>query len=347
MEKLKIGEKITPAEREVLVEVLFNRATGIAFDFSEKGCFRPEIEPPHVIPTVDYMPWQTASFRVPKALEGHVTEIIKAKIDCRVLERSCGPYRNLWFLVPKKAGKYRLINAAQRLNSVTIKDASLPPSADDFSEEFAQCLLLSLLHLFSRYDQYILAPESRDMTAFMTPFGLLRMTTLLQRYTNGVQVLGRVIRKVLKDAISENRGKPFIYDVVVKPVSRSYYLNKDCTPEEVVPGVRRYVLEAIISLDKILVDIERAGGTILGEKSEFLKSSLKVVACLCGQVGRTPEQVKIQRIVDWPSCKTVTDIKAFIGMCVYYRVWIKGFSLIAEPLFRLTGQNREFLWTEA
>ena len=42
----------------------------------------------------------------------------------------------------------------------------------------------------------------------------------------------------------------------------------------------------------------------------------------------------------------LTDIKAFIGMCVYYRVWIKGFSFIAERLFWLTRKNREFLWTE-
>ena len=130
---MKIHEKITLAEREVLVEVLFTREAGIAFDFSESGCFRPEIEPPHVMPTVDHTTWQAVSFRVPKALEKHVTEIIKAKINCCALERSCGPYRNPWFPVPKKVGKYRWINAAQRLNVVTIKVASLPPSHDDFS----------------------------------------------------------------------------------------------------------------------------------------------------------------------------------------------------------------------
>ena len=339
VEKLKIGEEITLAKIEVLVEVLFNLEAGIAFDFFEKGSFRPEIEPPHVIPTVDHTPWQAASFRVPKAFEKHIKEIIKAKIDCGALKRSCGPYRNPWFLVVKKAGKYRLINAAQRLNAVAIKDASLAPSVDNFGEEFSGFQFLSLLDLLSGYDPCILAPASRDMTAFMTLFGLLRMTTLPHGYTNGVQGFDKVIGKVLKDAISENCGKPCIDNVAVKPVSRSHYLNKEGTLEEVVPGVRKYVLEAIISLDKVLADIERAVATISGEKSEVLKSSLKVIAYICRQDGRTPQQVKIQRIVDWPSCKTVTDIKAFIGMCVYYRVRIQGFSVIAEPLFRLTRKN--------
>ena len=178
------------------------------------------------------------------------------------------------------------MNATRRLNAVTIKDASLAPSADDFSEESAGFPLLSLWDLFSCYDQYILAPGSRDMTAFMTPFGLLTMTTLPQGYINGVQIFDRVIRKVLKDIMSKNRGKPFIDDIAVKPKAKSYFRDSNGRPEEVAPGIRRFVLEAIISLDKLLADIERAGATIAGEKSEFLKESLKVVAYICGEKGR-------------------------------------------------------------
>ena len=138
------------------------------------------------------MPYQVATFWILKDLEGHLIEIIKAKIDCEALERSCGPSRNLWFLVLKKAGKYRLINATSRVKAVIIKDACLEPSADDFCEEFAGFPLLSLQDLFSGYYKCIVAPESRDMTAFMIPFGLLRMTMLPEGYTNGVQVFVRV-----------------------------------------------------------------------------------------------------------------------------------------------------------
>ena len=127
-----------------------------------------------------------------------MTEVIKAKIDCGALERSCGAVRNPWFSVLKKAGKYTLIHTAQRLNPVTIKDVCLPPSADDFNEEFTGFPFLSLLDLCSGYDQYILAPESQEITAFMTAFGLLRMITLPQGYTNGVQVFDRLIRNISK-----------------------------------------------------------------------------------------------------------------------------------------------------
>ena len=98
------------------------------------------------------MPWQAKSFKVPKALKQEVVKIIKDRIDCGTLERSFESSRNPWFLVPKKTGKYRLINSTQRLNAVTIKDASLPPTVDEFREEFAGYPLISLLDFFSGYD---------------------------------------------------------------------------------------------------------------------------------------------------------------------------------------------------
>jgi len=238
------------------MEVLYNREAGIAFDFMEKGAFKLEVEPPHIIPTIQYEPWQAANFRVPKALEGEVVDIVKKKLEYGALERCCGPYCNPWFLVPKKSEGYRLINAAQRLNAVNIKDASLSPSSEEYSEDFAGFPLLSLLDLFSGYDPRKLDLSSRDMTAFQILLGLLRMTALPQGYANGVQVFDRMMKKILKHQIASRIGKPFIDDVAVKPASQSMFLDKNGIPEKVAPGIRKYVLEAIISLDKILADIE-------------------------------------------------------------------------------------------
>ncbi|KAF8846531.1 hypothetical protein BDZ45DRAFT_608835, partial [Acephala macrosclerotiorum] len=50
------------------------------------------------------------------------------------------------------AGTYRLINAAMKMNSVTLRDANIPPSVDEFSEEFAGCFCASLIDFFSGYD---------------------------------------------------------------------------------------------------------------------------------------------------------------------------------------------------
>ena len=94
----------------------------------------------------------------------------------------------------------------------------------------------------------MLAEESRDLIAFMTPFGLLKMTTLPQGYTNGVQVFDRFIRKVLSEQIAQGKSLPFVDDVGVRSNTRTFF-KKGEEYEEVMLGVKKYVMEAIISLD--------------------------------------------------------------------------------------------------
>jgi hypothetical protein len=91
---------------------------------------------------VPHTPWRAPSFPVPKALNKVVCDMLRERLDRGILEYCNGPYRNPWFLVEKKgeseaARAYRLINAAMNINRVTIKDVNLPPSPDEFAEEFA------------------------------------------------------------------------------------------------------------------------------------------------------------------------------------------------------------------
>ena len=142
-------------------------------------------------------------------------------------------------------------------NRFTIRDTNLPPSAD----EFANYKISSLIDLFSGYDHVELATESRDLTAFMTPLGLLRHTTLPQGATNSVAQFVRIVTKVLQDRIPDDCW-PFIDNIGVKGPTSDYDM------EESAPGIRRYVKEHIQSLDRTLERLERAGCTISGTKSQ-------------------------------------------------------------------------------
>jgi hypothetical protein len=213
---------------------------------------------------------------------------------------------------------------------------------EEFSERFSGYPVVSLVDLFSGYDQCTLDPISRDITAFHTPLGLMRMTTLPMGYTNAVQVFDRMMRKVLQHQILKGRCEPFIDDVAVKPRNRSTYPDEatGMPKESALPGVRLYILEAIQDLDEVLADIERAGATISGYKSSFICEGLCIVAFVCDTNGRHPVAEKVQKIVDWPACRNITEARAFIGLCVYYRAWIRDFSIVAEPIFRLFRRGR-------
>jgi hypothetical protein len=338
--KLNIGIELRPAEKDLFLEMLFNREAALAYDYSHLGRIAREVAPPQQIRTVEHEPWQIETFRVPAGLQSLIIDMLKERMKANILEHSRGPYRNPWFLAKKQTpGTYRIINAATHMNKVTIKDANVPPNTEEFAEDFAGMSIGSLVDLYSGYDQCELHQNSRDMTAFMTHLGLLRYCTLPQGGTNSVAQFARIIIRILIDLIPAI-ARVFVDDVGVKGPRTTY------NDEEALPGIRRYILEHIQNLDKVLYDLELAGACVSGFKSQFLCVLLKIVGYLCGPKGRTPQAEKVLKIMDWPSCKTAQEVRIWIGMCVYYRLWIKDFSIIAAPLYKLLRKGAKFQWTE-
>jgi hypothetical protein len=196
-----------------------------------------------------------------------------------------------------------------------------------------------LIDFFSGYDQIEFDSRCRDLTAFMTPLGLLRQTNLPQPQgaTNSVAQFVRIVVKILAD-LDPTVCQPFPDDVGVKgPYSRYQDI-------EVIPGVRRFVLGHNQNLDKVLADIERSGATISGEKSQFCMEGIKIVGFVCDARGRSPESAKIARVVDWEPCRDLAGARAFIGLCVYFRIWIKDFTIVAAPIHRHFRREVPFVW---
>jgi hypothetical protein len=105
--------------------------------------------------------------------------MLRNRIRYGFLEQSYASYRNVWFLIRKKDSKMRLINLVTKMNTVTIRDAFIPPGADEFVKDFVIYKVLSLLDFFSGYNQAPLDTKSRDMITFTIPIGLLCIYTLL------------------------------------------------------------------------------------------------------------------------------------------------------------------------
>ena len=75
-------------------------------------------------------------------------------------------------------------------------------------------------------------------------------------------------------------------------------------------------------------------------------AAIKIVSFLCDAEGRHPVDEKIAKIVNWPSCENLHQARGFMGICTYYRVWVEGFSIVAEPIFRLFRAGQEFVWIQ-
>ena len=104
------------------------------------------------------------------------------------------------------------------------------------------------------------------------------------------------------------------------------------------------MVEHIQNLDQVLADLERAGVTISGAKSQFCQAGIKIVGYICDAAGRHPDTSKVLKILDWPECTDTTSAQAFLGVCVYYRIWIRNFAQVAFPIYHLLKKNTPFIW---
>ena len=61
---------------------------------------------------------------------------------------------------------------------------------------------------------------------------------------------------------------------------------------------------------------------------------------------RFSETAKIIKILEWFSCRNVSKVRTFIDVCVYYRIWIMNFVIIASFIYCLLKNEELFVWTE-
>ncbi len=144
----------------------------------------------------------------------------------------------------------------------------------------------------------------------MTPLSLIQMITLPQGAINSVAQFVQIVLKIIAPHLRD-RAKLFLDDVGIKG-PKTKYNNK-----KVAPGIRHYDLKYIQNLDKFLTDLERAGITIAGAKSQFCCIGIKIVGYIYDANSRYPDISKVLKILDWPECTDITSARGFLGVCVY------------------------------
>jgi transposase InsO family protein len=65
---------------------------------------------------------------------------------------------------------------------------------------------------------------------------------------------------------------------------------------------------------------------------------------LCTPDGRQPDDDKIKKVLEWKSCRDLRDVRAFLGLVGFYRIWVFRFAIIAIPLYALTKKDVAWKW---
>src|SRR5277367_2582255 len=334
---------LLPDERALLHHFMMVHQDAFAWDSSERGHFREDFFPPVDIPVIPHKPWVQRNIPIPPGLYDELCRLVKDKLDAKVFEPSNSSYRSRWFCVLKKDGKsLRIVQSLEPLNEVTIAHSGVPPFTEQLAEQFAGRACNSMMDLFVGYDERALAPSSRDLTTFQTPYGAMRLTTLPMGWTNSVPIFHDDVTHILQEEIP-HVTQPYIDDVPVKGPA-TMYMQDNGEPETIAenPGIRHFVWEHFQDLNRVVQRMKYSGGTFSGYKSTLCAPEITVLGHRCTYDGRLPDQTRVSKIVKWGPCKDLTDVRAFLGTIGVCRLFIRDFSHRAHHLIKLTRKGIEW-----
>ncbi|GBG63092.1 hypothetical protein CBR_g36579 [Chara braunii] len=282
--KLIIGEPdfLSPQERALMVGLMKKRHLAYAFNDDKRGRLDVDKIPMIRIHTVPHEPWNLRGARYPNPYEEKmVVDYLDGKMRTHDLQRS---------------------------NVVTVQDAGGLPNADALSESCAGRPIISLIDLYSGYDQFPDYPPDRPVTAMHTPRGLIHMNVAPQGWTNAVAMVQRHMIRVMQ-TVSPHITQPYIDDLAVKGP-------KEKKENEVMPGVRRFVWKHVQVIDQVLSLLE-------------------------------PDVKKTDKIIEWSvPFRSITDVRSFLGTCGFWRSFVKDFATKTEHLRKLVRQDQEWVWGE-
>ncbi|CAD6918627.1 unnamed protein product, partial [Tilletia caries] len=334
--KLDPDGLLLPDEMDLLKWVLVSNEMAMAFDESEKGVVDPAIVPPVTIPVTEHELWNMRNIPVPAAIKEKVLGILKSKIDSGLYEASSAGYTSRWFAVMKKvAGDYRIVHDLQPLNGVTKRIPGRLPQIDQFVGELSGKACIGSLDHFSGFDQVWLAVESRDLTTFETELGRLRHTRLPQGGTNSCVVFHFIVV-----AIVGPDGKVYVDDTFIPGPDSTY----DDEPIPDNPNFRRFIYEYLTKLHRVLFRIGKAGMTVSARKMAPIRRTVEVLGQEVSPEGRRVSKGKVDAVLKWTRCSSVSEVRSFIGLAGQARAWVPDYSLLIQPLTQLTRKGVSFHW---
>jgi transposase InsO family protein len=185
------------------------------------------------------------------------------------------------------------------------------------------------------------------MTAFLTPLGLLHITSFPTGFINSPSEFQECMVCIFQDEIIPQIMNVFIDDAPICGPS-TIYPDQGGNPTVLTerPGIWQYIWEHAVDLNRILHRMAEAGATFSGKKFQICQPQVLILGQAVGVNGREPDTKRVNMIKEWPAPRNITEARQFIGLCGTVRIWISNYSQITSSITSTWKKGVEFAWTE-
>ena len=302
----------------------------------EKVFSPPEAEPPKrsVTHAINLLPDAVPIKRRPYPLPEHKLAAMKTQITDLARNNWIEPSNSPWgapiLFVLKKNGDLRMCVDFRDLNAVTIDDSFPLPRIEVMLHRASQARIFSKLDLASGFHQIEVEPESRPLTAFRLPeavegSSLWQWKVMPFGLRNAPPTFQRAMSVTL--AGLDHCAVVYIDDILI------FSQNEE---------------EHVQHLDQVFAALGSERYHMRLPKCEFMKDEVEFLGHRLSKEGISTQADKVKAIREWTTpFHTRKQVKSFLGVAVWYRVFIPHFSSLAAPLFDLTSVKQRFQWNDA
>ena len=320
---------LTPERKKMAQEMLSRRHLSMARHDGDLGMttwleHKIELKPGHEEPAVE--PQRT----YPLHKREIIFETVKDLEDRMVVESTSSSWRTFPVLARKKnpitkdwEDCKRFCLDLRKLNEKTVKHSRLLPKVHEIVDAMAGAKYFTTIDLLGAYNQVPLAEECRDYTSFCIPSGRQYRYRVM---TFGLCNAGQTFSNLMDMVLAE-----FNYSIALAYLDDLIIFSP--TFEDHVKDV-----------EAILKRLELAGLKARPVKSHFFQDSVELLGHIVSADGVRPDGKKVEAIKNWPKPDDPNDLLSFLQTANFYRRFIKGFSKIAHPLYRLTHNDVKWTW---
>ena len=233
---------------------------------------------------------------------------------------SVSPWGALVLFVKKKDGTLRLCIDYRQLNKLTIKNKYPLPRIDDLFDQLKGASIFSNIDLRSGYHQLRIKDVDVHKMAFRTRYGHYEFLVMPFGLTNAPAAFMDLINHVFQPYVDQFIMM-FIDDILMYSKDRE---NHDTHFRVVLETLRKERLYAKLS------------------KCEFWLNEVSFLGHIVSKEGIRVDPKKIEVVVEWKPPRNVTELRSFLGLASCYKIFVKGFSMIAAPMMRLLQKNVKY-----
>ena len=208
---------------------------------------------------------------------------------------------------------FRLTNDFRAVNSITQFDAEPMPSIEADLHKFAGANYLSEIDITRAYYQIKLEENSRKYTAFATSKGLMEYKRLPFGLSTACATYTRLMRRVMNDLPGDSEKYVSVY------FDNIY----------VATGTFNHHLEI---LDLVFTRLSNFGLTARPSKCHLAYPTVQYLGFRVGkgELSPTPDNTDAIKTMSVP--KTKKQLRSFLGLVSFYRMFISGLANLTAPL---------------